>query len=56
MLRYRRIDCGEQIRRLLLRAWRFLPVDFELHTAVCQLSFEQVAVKLGVVESKDAGS
>ena len=51
----RRIDCSEEVRRLLLRARRFLSVDVELHAAVSKFTFELIAVELWVVEFEDAG-
>src|SRR5262249_31670003 len=49
-----RIYRGPQIRVLLLRPRRFLPVDVELNAAVRQSAFEQVAVGAWMVEFEDA--
>lgn len=49
-----RIHGSPQICVLLLRARRFLSVDFELHAAVGETAFEEVAVEFGVVEFEDA--
>ena len=48
------IHGSPQICVLLLRARRFLSVDFELHAAVGETAFEEVAVEFGVVEFEDA--
>jgi len=48
-----RIHGSPQICVLLLRARRFLSVDFELHAAVGETAFEEVAVEFGV-EFEDA--
>ena len=54
MLSDDRIHGSPQICVLLLRARRFLSVDFELHAAVGKTAFEEVAVEFGVVEFEDA--
>lgn len=53
MLSDDRIHGSPQICVLLLRARRFLSVDFELHAAVGETAFEEVAVEFGV-EFEDA--